>query len=474
MAEDYLVTDYENTNQQDSVTSGAAYYNTDNENEGGFSIMPPENQFSTQPLESGGHIGGEKDSQVPDSEGKETKAGEWTSPKEKKKITTKSEAKAKLLEVRSHIIFLIDMAKEAPDLIKKPESLTDLAGLGKECIEMYGLITADPSKGSQLNPEDSDLLNSMSKDIEYSYNDVFGLLGAQAQKSAQNVGGIPDMKGLDGALKEMIRSNFGEKNQSELDKIMNILNGTNEYNRLIQLLKDTSLRIVGEVGSLMWAEGLEKLEKNLKSALVEFKSHADYIISFVSGLFEVFGSDPSHPTEGMRKTFDLIDTIINNPFTKVMAPLWTAYKPAIKFCMDGIDMIKKKRDEQFNQIGIVRGLVTAVKKGQKNKISEGMTLGLPGESEKAKLQLLYFMMDMHSLSYKEILKYKAPDSVKTYFWNNMDLVNAGDGRDKLNTEYNNPLNPWDNELADVESSVWLSKDIIWTMLYGNMLTPPGR
>lgn len=455
-------------------TIGAAYSNSDEVSSGGISIMPPENQFSTQPLESGGSL---SNGNVQRPQTGDDKEKIWTTPKEKEQISSKSQAIKKLWNVKVHINFLIDMATEVPDLIKKPESLGDLKTLAEECIEVMGIINADPSEGSELNPADAEILNAMSPEIEYSYDDVFSVLAIQAQNASRKVGAIPDMKGLDGSLKELIRSTYGEKNQSELDKIMNTLEGTAEYHRLVNLLQSTSLRVVREVGSLLWAEGLERVEKPLKSVLESFKSNADYVISFISGLIEVFGSDPSHPTEGMRKTFDLIDTIINNPFTKVtpLTPLWTAYKPAIDFCMNGIDMIKKQRDEQFNLIGISRGLVRFVKEGNKDQINQGMVLGLPGASERGKLELLHFMMDVHTIKLNAgIEDLEAPPSVKDYFMDNIDLINAGDGTDRVDVDYGIPIYSGDDDFSNLTFNVWEYRFTIWSMLYGSMLTPPGK
>ena len=471
----YLTETENHFDQNSNDTLGSAYYNTDDHTDGGVSIMPPEkpysvpeNEFGQQPVKDGNYLDPNTKEQH------EKQEGSWTTPREKEKIKSKEGAKKKLLEVRKHILFLVEMAKETPDLIKKPESLEDLVSMGSECVEVYKIIAEGESDGTELNPADAELLNALSAEVEYSYGGVFNVLAAQGKKAARNVGSIPDLKGLDGATKELIRQNFGEKNQSELDKIMNTLQGTNEYNALISLLKSTSSRIISEIGKLFWAEGLERLGKELKSIIEDFKSKSEFVISFISGLLEMLGSVPNEPVNGMRKTFELIDTIVNNPFSAALVPLWRTYKPAIDFCMDGIDQIRKQREEQFRQIGITRGLSKYVANGDKSKISTGMTLGLPGSGEKAKRELLFFMMDVHMVSTKEIFDLKAPESVKSFFMDNIDLVNAGDGRDLLDVDYNNPLNPWDNEVDQLETSVWAHRSNIWVMLYGDMLKPPGR
>lgn len=467
MAEDYLNPDLENNSTQ-SESLGAAYHNTDQENEGGFSIMPPMDQFSTQPLETGGMI--QEESSVQDPENVNREEGTWTAPRDKEKITSKKQAQKKLSEVKKHIIYLIDMAGKAPDLVKKPDSLGNLVSLTEE-LDAFKEILSGNSEETTLNEADAEYLNVLSSDVEFSYGDVYNVIAAQARTAANNVKNIPQMANLDGGLKELIRTNFGDKNQDELDKIMNSLEGTAEYNAIVKMLKDSAWYVTGQIGEKVWAEGLDRLQKPLKDGLTKFRAKSEFIISFITGLIDIFGADKSHPTEGLRKTFDVIDSIVDNPFMKTTLPLWNLYRPAINFCLDGIDLIKKQRDDQFNQIGITKKLDQWVRKGEKDRINTSMTLGLPGNSEVSKLELLLFMMDIFMSKASQLT---APSSVQDYFYANMDLVNAGDGSDRLNEDYNNPLNPWDNEVESLEASVWLNRDIIWVMLYGNMLVPPKR
>ncbi|GLR16329.1 hypothetical protein [Portibacter lacus] len=454
--------------QPQDDTVGAAYGEFSDD---GYSIMPPENQFSTQPLETGGKLDEKAIPENTDSDKEET--GTWTTPREREEISTKSAATIKLHQIKVHINYLLDLWEKSGDISKKPESLDDLVNLTSDCDEMMKIINEGDSDNEKLYSSEVQVLNEISGNIETSYGDAIGLIIGQSQKAAKNIGNIPDLSGVDGSLKELIRQNFGDKNQEELDNIMYSLEGSKEYHRIVGALKKAAWNVVGEVGGVIWAEGLKKLEDFLSKALEEFKSHGEYLISFVSGLIDVFGIDESDSVDGMRKTFDLIDTIVGNPFSKALVPLWTAYRPAINFCLDGIDMIKKQRDESLKDLGIAQGLIQHVKKNNQNKIRSGMTLGLPGISVQGKLDLLLFMMDMHAMPAQDAFKVPVKADVKTFFENNQDLINAG-GKERIGTNYNNPLNPFDNEIADIASNVYVNRGDIWVMLYGTMLTPPRR